>query len=654
MKMRTLIRPFLLALSLCVAVLAGQPHAQVPGTPASVRFLENQVLIQFQPAATDQDRVDARGWVNAQRRELVRRGPDGDLELATLAPGIPVEFAVDLLSRHPAVRFAEPNWIYTHQATSNDPYYTNGSLWGMYGDATSPANQYGSQAGEAWAVGDVGSSSTVVGVIDTGIDISHQDLAANIWTNPDEAAGESGVDDDANGYVDDIHGWDFYQNNNSLYDGNSDSHGTHVAGTIGAKGGDGRGVAGVNWNVTIIGAKFLGPNGGSTANAVRAIDYITDLKIRHGLNIVATNNSWGGGGYSQALLGAITRGAKAGILFVAAAGNSGVNNDTTASYPSNYNTTVGTGAESGAGYDAVIAVAALTSSGAKASYSSYGANTVDLGAPGSSINSTLPGNKYGSYSGTSMATPHVTGAAALYSSMHATAAAADIKAAILASASNTPTASMDNRTVTEGRLNVGWFVSATPVTPPAAPSDLTAAAQPDSTSQVNLTWKDNSTDEEGFAIERCSSTNCSNFEAIATVPADTTSYQNVGLSASTLYRYRVRAHKGVGVYSGYSNTADATTGDVTTPPPDDDPPGITLAASGYKVKGVQWASLGWSGVSPDKLVDVYRNTVNVLTNTTNDGAHEDNIGKKGGGSYTYKVCEAGSTTACSNEATVTF
>jgi subtilisin family serine protease len=325
----------------------------------------------------------------------------------------------------------------------------------MYGDGTSPANQYGSQAGEAWAAGHTGSASVYVGIIDEGIQYDHPDLAGQVWTNAKDPV--DGIDNDGNGYVDDIGGWDFDGNDNTIYDGGTrgslDDHGTHVAGTIGAKS-DGKGVVGVNWNVTLISGKFLGRRGGTTANAIKAVDYFTDLKTRHGLNIVATNNSWGGGGFSQGLLDAVVRAAKANILFIAAAGNGGSDglgddNDRTASYPSGYNTT------SGAGYDAVIAVAAITSSGAKSNFSNYGATTVDIGAPGSGVWSTTAYNTYSSYSGTSMATPHVTGGAALYASTHPGSSAATIKNAILSSA--VPTASLNGKTATGGRLNVSGF-----------------------------------------------------------------------------------------------------------------------------------------------------------------------------------------------------
>lgn len=268
--------------------------------------------------------------------------------------------------------------------------------------------------------------------------------------NPGEIAG-NGVDDDNNGYVDDVYGWDFDGNNNSVFDGAGDDHGPHVSGTIGGVGGNGVGVAGVCWNVKIINAKFLGSRGGTTANAVKAVDYLTDLKTRHNINLVATNNSWGDGGFSQALQDAIERANQAEILFVAAAGNDAFNCDSASScYPAEYPNAN------------IISVASITNTGALSSFSSYGSTTVDICAPGSATTSTIPKSSkgkvvesYASYSGTSMATLHVTGAAALYAATHPGSTAAQIKAAIMASA--TPTASCNGKVLSNGRLNVGGF-----------------------------------------------------------------------------------------------------------------------------------------------------------------------------------------------------
>jgi subtilisin family serine protease len=455
----------LCALTFSPASVNGRAAAKEGG--GKQKYKADEILIQFKPGATDLEVVSARNSVGALTRKQFKRAEraaaKGQLELASIQSGLTVEDAVRIIQAHPAVAFAEPNWVVTHQAASTDTYYTNGNLWGMYGDATTPANQYGSQAGEAWARGSVGSDSVYVGVIDEGIDYEHIDLGANIWTNPFDPA--DGVDNDGNGYVDDVRGWDFFQDNSSIYDGarpsdyETDMHGTHVAGTIGALS-NGRGVVGVNWNVTMISAKFLGPDGGTLADAIAAINYFVDLKTRHGLNIVALNNSWGGGGYSQALHDAVIRAAKANILFTAAAGNGnlagiGQNNDTKPSYPSNYNTTQGTSTESAASYDAVIAVAALTSTGALAKYSNYGLTTVDIGAPGSGVWSTSPNNTLTRLDGTSMATPHVTGGIALYAASNPTATPQQIRNVIFST--GVTTSSLVNKTTTGRRLNVSSF-----------------------------------------------------------------------------------------------------------------------------------------------------------------------------------------------------
>lgn len=416
-------------------------------------MVPNELIVKFKDDVSAEAQNAALVKINGKVKEKIHTNAmkdKGDKQ-GVLLVSTPLQ-AFDAIAKAKGlteVIYAEPNYIYQHTATSNDTYYTNGSLWGMYGDGTSPANQYGSQAGEAWAAGKTGSGSVYIGIIDEGYMYAHDDLAANAGKNPGEIPGD-GIDNDGNGLIDDVYGWDFAGNNNTVFDGVGDDHGTHVAGTIGAVGGNGKGVAGVCWNVKLMNAKFLGSRGGTTANAIKAVDYFTDLKTRHNLNLVATNNSWGGGGFSQALMDAITRANNAGILFIAAAGNSGTNNDATASYPSGYNVAN------------VIAVASITNTGALSSFSQYGATTVDLGAPGSSIWSTVPKSSkgkiisgYASYNGTSMATPHVSGAAALYASLNPGATAAEIRAAILGSV--VPTSSLAGKCVTGGRLNVSGF-----------------------------------------------------------------------------------------------------------------------------------------------------------------------------------------------------
>jgi subtilisin family serine protease len=422
------------------SMAGGQPDKVVAELQESHRqFVPAEMLVQFKPGVAQALRDGALGKVGAKVLERVR----GDLHRVSLPQGANLAAAVRALHAHEAIDFAEPNWIYHTTKVSDDTYYTNGQQWGAYGDA-SPlfTNQYGSQAAEAWNNGHTSCKGIMVGVIDEGVQYTHPDLSANHYTNPAEIDG-NGVDDDGNGFVDDTHGWDFDGNNKSVYDGTQDDHGTHVSGTIGAKGGNGAGVAGMCWKIKMLHVKFLGNGGGTLDNAVRAVDYITDMKSRHGLDIVATNNSWGGGGYSQALKDAIDRGAAADILFVAAAGNGSSNIDNSPSYPASY-TSAG-----------LIAVASLNSNGTMSSFSNYGAVSVDLGAPGAGVISTVPTNGYASYSGTSMAAPHVTGALAMYAKNHGGVRGAALKAAILNSTA--ATASLAGKTVTGGRLDMSTY-----------------------------------------------------------------------------------------------------------------------------------------------------------------------------------------------------
>jgi subtilisin family serine protease len=271
----------------------------------------------------------------------------------------------------------------------NDPRF--GDLWNM-----NNGNDADIDAPEAWAK-QTGSNNVIVGVIDTGIDYDHEDLKDNIWFNPGETGGgkeNNGVDDDGNGYVDDFRGWNFIFNRNDPYDDND--HGTHVAGTVGAIGNNGKGVVGVNWRVKMMALKFLDRNGsGSTDDAVEAIVYAT----RMGAKILS--NSWGGGERSNALEDAIRFANDNGVIFVAAAGNDGSNTDNAANYPSNYEV------------PNVISVASSDRNDRLSSFSNFGRRSVDLAAPGSSILSARPLSRYQTLSGTSMATPHVAGVAAL-------------------------------------------------------------------------------------------------------------------------------------------------------------------------------------------------------------------------------------------------
>ena len=298
---------------------------------------------------------------------------------------------LDSLKKLPYVQYAEPDFIVKADMIPNDPSFNQ--LWGMHNTGQNGGTPGADiKAPQAWDI-TTGDTNIIVGVIDTGIDYLHPDLSANIWTNWDEIPG-NGIDDDNNGYIDDVHGWDFSNNDNNPMDDNF--HGTHVAGTIGAVGNNGIGVAGVAWKVRLMPLKFLDHNGnGYTSNAISAIEYATENGAR------LTNNSWGGGEVSQALFDAINSANSAGILFIVSAGNNSSDNDNTPYYPSCFN------------LDNIISVASTDSKDSLSVFSNWGLSNVDIAAPGSSIFSTKPNNTYGELSGTSMAAPHVAGAAVL-------------------------------------------------------------------------------------------------------------------------------------------------------------------------------------------------------------------------------------------------
>ena len=320
------------------------------------------------------------------------------------------EAVLETLLANPAVEYAEPNYLMQTMATPNDPQFS--TQWGLENGSGPDIS-----ALQAWDR-TTGSESVVIGVIDSGMDIQHVDLKENLYKNAGEIAGND-VDDDGNGFVDDVNGWDAVTDTGRMRD--EDGHGTHVSGIIGARGNNGIGVAGVNWRVKVLPLRFITVRSGSSFDAIQCIDYATNLRNR-GVNLRVLNNSWGGGGFSTALIDAIRRANAAGILFVCSAGNDSLDTDSAPAFP--------------AGYEVanVISVGAMTRSNGRAGFSNFGRRSVDVFAPGDGILSTVPGNAYASISGTSQASPMVSGIAGLILAEYPESTVAEMKARILGSA----------------------------------------------------------------------------------------------------------------------------------------------------------------------------------------------------------------------------
>lgn len=537
------------------------------------------------------------------------------------------------LRKNPDVQWASLNYAEVTQAIPDDPYWSDGSLWGLL-HINMPT---------VWNSGNFGNKNVVVGVIDEGI-FSHDDLCANIWQNPYEL--DNGIDDDGNGYIDDFHGWNWFDGNNQIYMG-SDDHGTHVAGTIGAKSGNQIGVASINPNITLISCKFL--NGyGYDDNAVRAIDYLIDLKTRHGINVKVTSNSWGGGGYNPALIEAIERAKNADILFVAAAGNADNNNDVnpSISYPSAYPN------------ENIIAVGASDWQNNKASFSSYGKTTVDIFAPGTGIVSTVPSSQhtstYAFYSGTSMATPHVSGACALYAAINTDANWQTIKTAILGSVQVLP--QLEPYCATSGLLNVANILGQTPEsqppfydcpvitpdqTPPSVPQFEIYEVGFDPTpgafygGYVAMRWT-KGIDPEGQSVYYIVTKDDVDFWAVYS-SNDIVSIVFAGFDdTSQAQVWKVRAIDTWGNQSNYSNTDTADWSQEPPPPADTEPPSVvTLTVNNPTTSSL---NLQWTEATDNSgsvVYDIYRDGTLILTSAT--GTAYTNTGLSPGTTYSYYV-----------------
>lgn len=322
--------------------------------------------------------------------------------------------------------------------TPNDPRYASGQLWGLNNTGITGLADADIDAPEAWSL-TTGSADVVVAVIDGGIDTSHPDLTPNIWVNPGEIAGNR-IDDDGNGFVDDVTGWDFANRDGTVFDVGDNEHATHVAGTIAARGNDGRGVVGVSWLTKIMPLKFISPTTSFTSDAISALNYAVMMRQR-GVNIRVVNASWGSTVSNASLEAAINRAGAAGIIVVASAGNIGSDDDATSApnYPSSYDS------------PAIIAVAASDASDQLWTSSNYGRSRVDLAAPGVTIVSTVPGNAYAARTGTSMAAAFVSGTAALAVSINPGLTVAALRATLLEGVD--PKVAMSGKLATGGRLN---------------------------------------------------------------------------------------------------------------------------------------------------------------------------------------------------------
>jgi len=510
-----------------------QPKSSKPRGPA---YVPGELLVKYRPsmgaALAGYFRTH---WGVSNIRTFKSTG----VRHVRLPEDMTVEDALEVFEMDPDVLYVEPNYIRRACLMPNDPDFD--ILWGLHNTGqTGGTHDADIGCPDAWGT-QTGSSNVVIAVIDTGVDLDHEDIIDNIWKNTSEDwvagnPGYNGLDDDGNSKIDDYYGWDFVNGDNNPDDDNAENyHGTHVSGTIGARGDNSLGITGVSWSASIMSIKTLDANGdGSVAAEIEAIDYA----INNGAKII--NASFGGPQFSQSEFNAVKTARDAGVLFVAAAGNDVSDNDLFPFYPASHE------------LDNIISVAATDHDDNLAPFSNYGATSVHVAAPGIYIYSTKAGDTYQYLSGTSMAAPHVSGLAALILAEDDSLTYRQIKDRILNGVD--VISSLNGKALLSGRINANSSIN-TSVSEPVGPSQL--ATDPLSSNHIDLSWSDNSSTESGFKIERKAESEAT-FTHVATVGADVESYGNTGLSEATTYYYRVTAFNSAG-NSDYSNDVFATT-----------------------------------------------------------------------------------------------
>jgi len=486
-------------------LLAQNPDLTAHPTRILVKFVEGT------PADARADAIAMVGGVSEMQYTLVP-----GLEAINTAVGAAA--AVLMLQGLPFIEFAEPDFVVHTTANPNDPLFA--FQWGLHNTGQNIQGFNGVvdadiDGPEGWDL-HTGSATVVIAIIDTGTSYTHVDLAGNIWINTDEIP-NNGIDDDGNGYIDDIRGWDALGNDNDPND--TDGHGTHTAGTVGAVGNNGVGVSGVMWDCQLMPLRFIGPGGGLISDAIEALNYA----VNNGARI--SNNSWGNYGFSSALSSAISSAQAAGHLFVAAAGNDNNNNNSFPFYPASYT------------HSNIISVAATNNRDLRYAFSNYGSTSVDLGAPGEDIASTWPGNQYVYLTGTSMAGPHVAGVAGLLWAQNPAWTYTQVKDRLMTTVRTI--GALSGIIVTGGVVNAAAALAPMNQPPPRP-------AQPTLTNlgggQVRVNWVDNANNENRWQVQRQQKVNgvWTNLTLVAgNLPANTTQFVNT--PGPGTWRYRVRS-----------------------------------------------------------------------------------------------------------------